>query len=128
MPQNRGSWLLMVRKQGNQPPNSNARFLTTRWSLVLAAGGKADSHCHEALQALCEAYWYPLYAYARHQGQAAQDAEDLTQAFFVKLIERNLVSIADRSRANNKQTTRTRTTTRVRLIFSQFWQPDFPTV
>jgi len=63
-------------------------FETTRWSLVLAAGGDNSSAAREALGVLCDTYWYPLYAYARRRGAAADDARDLTQAFLTSLIER----------------------------------------
>lgn len=66
---------------------ARSRFETTRWSLVAAAGGD-DSRAHRALATLCEAYWYPLYAYVRRQGFDADDARDLTQSFFVRLLER----------------------------------------
>ena len=68
---------------------SHARFATTHWSVVLAAGNKANSQCSMALQALCQTYWYPLYAYVRHQGATPQDAEDLIQSFFVFLLEKD---------------------------------------
>ncbi len=71
------------------PSDSHARFATTRWSVVLAAGDKADSQCAAALQTLCQTYWYPLYAYVRHRGTGPQDAEDLVQAFFVFLLEKD---------------------------------------
>jgi RNA polymerase sigma-70 factor (ECF subfamily) len=63
------------------------RFDTTRWSLVLAAGGD-DPASRAALATLCEAYWYPLYAFVRRQGRSADDARDLTQAFLASLLER----------------------------------------
>jgi len=65
------------------------RFQTTRWSLVRAAAGDESPAAREALAALCEAYWYPLYAYVRRQGQAPEDAQDATQAFFARLLERH---------------------------------------
>src|SRR5260221_14541710 len=65
-----------------------ARFDTTRWSLVLAAGSDHSLAARPALAALCDAYWYPLYAYVRRQGHSADDARDLTQSFFVTLLER----------------------------------------
>jgi len=74
------------------------RFETTRWSLVLAAGGDSPSAAHRALAALCEAYWYPLYAYVRRQGYAAEDARDLTQSFFALLLERHDVQDVRRER------------------------------
>jgi len=64
------------------------RFQTTRWSLVLAAGGDHSSAAHLALATLCEIYWYPLYAYVRRHGHDAEESQDLTQAFFAKLLER----------------------------------------
>lgn len=59
-------------------------FATTRWTMVRAAGASAA----EALESLCGAYWFPLYAYVRRHGFSKEDAEDLTQAFFAKLLER----------------------------------------
>jgi RNA polymerase sigma factor (sigma-70 family) len=59
-------------------------FATTRWTMVRAAGAAAD----DALESLCTAYWFPIYAYVRRHGFSKEDAEDLTQAFFAKLLER----------------------------------------
>lgn len=59
-------------------------FATTRWTLVRAAGASAA----DALESLCSAYWFPLYAYVRRHGFSKEDAEDMTQAFFAKLLER----------------------------------------
>ena len=87
----------MTRNRDHQRP-SHAHFATTHWSVVLAAGNRADSHCAEALQTLCETYWVPLYAYARQHGHSAPDAEDLTQSFLIKVIEKNLMQRADRER------------------------------
>jgi RNA polymerase sigma-70 factor (ECF subfamily) len=63
-------------------------FETTRWSLVVAAGGDNSSAARDALAALCEAYWYPLYAYVRRRGVDVDDARDLTQGFLTSLLER----------------------------------------
>ncbi|MGB6222237.1 RNA polymerase sigma factor [Haloferula sp.] len=63
-------------------------FATTRWTLVQAAGGGQSLAADEALEVLCSAYWYPLYAFVRRQGFSSEDAEDLTQGFFVMLLER----------------------------------------
>jgi RNA polymerase sigma-70 factor (ECF subfamily) len=70
-------------------------FATTRWSLVLAAGtpGSAD-----ALAALSTTYWYPIYAFIRRSGCSAHDAEDLTQQFFARLLEKNFLAGADRAK------------------------------
>jgi RNA polymerase sigma-70 factor (ECF subfamily) len=65
-----------------------ASFQTTRWSLVVAAGGDNSSAARAALASLCELYWYPLYAYIRRHGYSPDDASDLTQAFFTSLLER----------------------------------------
>lgn len=63
-------------------------FETTRWSLVVAAGGDDSSAARAALATLCETYWYPLYAYVRRWGVSADDASDLTQSFLMSLLER----------------------------------------
>ncbi|MCO6047340.1 ECF-type sigma factor [Aeoliella sp. ICT_H6.2] len=78
---------------------SNRRdFATTQWSIVLAAGQPEDSDARAALSQLCEAYWYPLYAYVRRRVKNVADAQDLTQAFFVHLLEQGAVARADRVR------------------------------
>jgi len=64
-------------------------FATTRWTVVLAAGRKASPQSDQALEELCRTYWYPLYVYVRRQGHTREDAEDLTQAFFARFLERN---------------------------------------
>lgn len=65
-----------------------SQFDTTRWSLVVAAGGDDSRAAREALGVLCEAYWYPLYAYVRRRGADPDDARDLTQGFLASLLER----------------------------------------
>ena len=64
-------------------------FATTHWSVVLAAGGDSSSAVRDALEKLCRAYWYPLYAFVRRQGIEVADAQDLTQEFFARLLSRN---------------------------------------
>ena len=76
----------------------SARFDTTQWSQVVLAGGKGDADARSALEALCEAYWYPLYAYARRQGLDAEVARDRTQGFFAHLLESDLLTVADPER------------------------------
>ena len=71
------------------PIDRHARFETTRWSLVQALSQSEVSTARDALAILCQIYWYPLYAYVRRQGHPVEDAQDLTQAFFVQLLERN---------------------------------------
>jgi RNA polymerase sigma factor (sigma-70 family) len=75
------------------------RFATTRWSVVLAAGTDLGSTgAREALTTLCETYWYPLYAFLRGRGHRADEAEDLTQAFFARVIEKHAFQHADPAR------------------------------
>ena len=64
-------------------------FVTTHWSVVLAAKDKSSPDSAAALEALCRAYWYPLYAFVRRQGQTACDAQDLTQEFFARLLAKD---------------------------------------
>lgn len=66
-------------------------FATTRWTVVLAAGLRGAPQADVALEELCRTYWYPLYAYVRRQGHSREDAEDLTQAFFARLLEKNFL-------------------------------------
>ena len=74
-------------------------FATTRWSVVLAAGAASSSSgVHEALATLCETYWYPLYAFLRSRHYGAEDAQDLTQAFFARLLEKQAIRQADPAR------------------------------
>src|SRR5262245_28568952 len=73
-------------------------FATTNWSVVLAAGQNDSPKASAALEQLCRTYWYPLYAYVRRKGYSADDAQDLTQEFFARLLARNYLSVADRNR------------------------------
>lgn len=75
-----------------------ASFRTTRWSVVLAAQGKASGDAVQSLEALCRQYWPPLYAYVRQRGHAEHDAQDLTQAFFTRFLEKQWLTAADRER------------------------------
>jgi len=79
-------------------PFGPSRFATTRWSLVLAAGERNSPQSADALAALCEAYWYPLYAFVRRRGHDADGARDLTQAFFTRLLEKNDLAAAQPER------------------------------
>jgi RNA polymerase sigma-70 factor (ECF subfamily) len=73
-------------------------FATTHWSAVLQAGRPDSPEAARALAELCRVYWYPLYAYVRRQGFDVPTAQDLTQDFFAKMLEKNYVGIADRRR------------------------------
>ena len=74
------------------------RFATTRWSLVTTAAGDDLTRSEHALAELCEQYWMPLYAYVRRRGHDVDDARDLTQAFFAKLLEKQDLRVADPAR------------------------------
>ena len=73
-------------------------FVTTHWSIVLTAGRNDTTRADDALANLCQTYWYPLYAYVRRRGYSPEDAQDLTQEFFARLLERNWVGRADQQR------------------------------
>jgi RNA polymerase sigma factor (sigma-70 family) len=76
-----------------------ASFQTTQWTLVLQAGQLESSEsAQEALSAFCEDYWPPLYAFLRHRRYAPADAQDLVQAFFLYLFEKNTLERADREK------------------------------
>jgi len=81
---------------GNPP--GVGRFRTTRWSLVLSAADEARRPEAAALDELCAAYWYPLYAFARRSGRDEADAQDLVQGFFATLIEKDYLADADPTR------------------------------
>ncbi|WP_234043153.1 RNA polymerase sigma factor [Luteolibacter yonseiensis] len=99
----------------------NPLFLTTRWTLVASAGGGESRPAEVALEAICQAYWFPLYAFVRRYGHTREQAEDLTQAFFMDLLERKPWQQLDQERgkfrafllaalknflANHRETTR----------------------
>ena len=74
------------------------RFASTRWSVVAAAGRKDSPEARAALAVLCRVYWYPLYAYARRRLARPDDAQDLTQEFFARLLEKDYLQAADPAR------------------------------
>ncbi len=73
----------------------SSQFPTTRWTLVIAAGDPERKDARSALVSLCENYWYPLYAYVRRRGYQADQAQDLTQEFFIRLLEGRYLDRAD---------------------------------
>jgi DNA-directed RNA polymerase specialized sigma24 family protein len=84
--------------KGTEDPGCVGAFNTTHWSVVLAAGQAESSQSTAALEKLCRTYWYPLYMYVRRQGNSPEDAQDLTQDFFSRLLAKNYLAKADRER------------------------------
>ena len=82
---------------GASSSNAPGIFPNTRWSLVLAARLPPPESA-AALESLCRAYWFPIYAYVRRCGQAPEDAQDLTQEFFCRLLEKRWLESADREK------------------------------
>jgi len=83
-------------EQGSQESSAPGDiFATTHWTVVLAAGRQHSPQAAHALEELCHTYWYPLYAYVRRRGHSKEDAEDLTQAFFTRLLEKNFLANLD---------------------------------
>ena len=101
------SWIVWVRLNTSTKTRASstddstprrAAFVTTHWSVVLAAGGKDTVRARDALARLCQTYWYPLYAYVRQRGYAPHDAQDLTQEFFARLLEKNTLGAITREK------------------------------
>jgi RNA polymerase sigma-70 factor (ECF subfamily) len=80
------------------PPVSDAWFVTTHWSVVLSAREKDSPRSAAALETLCRTYWYPLYAFLRRQGRPPADAQDLTQGFFARLLQKDYLQAAAREK------------------------------
>ena len=81
--------------RGGASAAGSAEFTATHWSVVLAAGQQESPRAAEALETLCRTYWYPLYAYVRRRGYGHEDAQDLTQAFLLQLLERKSLARVD---------------------------------
>lgn len=83
----------------SQTPDVERRaFATTSWSMVLEAADSDQENQTLALAELCQAYWFPLYAFVRRKGIGRSEAEDMTQAFFTELLEKNRLAHAEPSR------------------------------
>ncbi len=76
-------------------PGSRASFPTTHWSVVAQVAGASTTQAREALDLLCRAYWFPIYAFIRRKGHDPESSRDLTQAYFQRLLEKDLVLAAD---------------------------------
>jgi len=90
------------RAHSDSEPGTEAQqpgvFVTTHWSLVLTAARQDTRSARKALEDLCRTYWLPLYTYVRRRGLSVEDAQDLTQAFFAKLLERQWLACAEEAR------------------------------
>jgi len=82
----------------NFGPSNRPRFATTHWSVVLAAGKSSSANQKQALETLCQTYWFPLYAYLRRRGYDTHQAEDYTQGFFADILEKHDLRAADPER------------------------------
>jgi RNA polymerase sigma-70 factor (ECF subfamily) len=86
---------------------SNAAFPTTRWSRILAAGDRSDPEARAALAELCASYWYPIYAFIRRRGIGPDLAPDLTQEYFARLLDTDVLARADRRKGRFRSFLRT---------------------
>jgi DNA-directed RNA polymerase specialized sigma24 family protein len=86
----------MAETDSNEP--LEGRFPSTHWSRVVEASDPASPHAREALSALCQAYWYPLYAFIRRRGHNADETLDLTQEYFARLLEKGVLAAADQAK------------------------------
>jgi len=91
----------------NACPSERGVFSTTHWSVVLAAGQRESVRSAEALEFLCRQYWPPVYAFIRRRGHQPDDAQDLTQEFFARLIEKDFLASYDTARARLRTFLRT---------------------
>jgi RNA polymerase sigma factor (sigma-70 family) len=80
------------------PSPRHPAFVTTQWTVVLSAASSDTPRARAALENLCQTYWHPLYAYVRRRGYSPEDAQDLTQEFFARLLERNAVATVAREK------------------------------
>lgn len=85
-------------KTSSAPINPRAVFATTHWSVVLSAAGTDTTQARVAWEQLARIYWYPIYFFIRRQGHSTHDAQDLTQEFFSRLLEKHWLADADQSR------------------------------
>ncbi|MGO9465656.1 MAG: RNA polymerase sigma factor [Isosphaeraceae bacterium] len=82
----------------NPDKPATASFPTTQWSLIIKAGTPASSQARAALEELCSIYWYPLYAFIRRKGNAPDRALDLTQDFFARVLEKDILTSVDQGK------------------------------
>lgn len=82
----------------SEPPTASKNFRTTHWSLVLNAQSHDEADAAQSLDVLCRQYWPPLYSYVRRCGHSPHDAQDLTQEFFARLLQKHWLNAADRTK------------------------------
>ena len=85
-----------MKRDHGPPAEGAASFHTTRWTMVMRAAQSQAQGGQSALAELCRLYWYPLYIFARRRGHSPEDAQDLTQGFFLHLLERRALTGVDR--------------------------------
>src|SRR5947208_290018 len=92
--------LLVNGKNGQQGDSGPHEFMTTRWSVILSAAnlGNEEQKARDALAELCRTYWRPIFSFVRARGYSIEDAQDLTQDFFVSILKDNWLQHADRNR------------------------------
>lgn len=84
--------------EGMEKPSIRRIFATTHWSVVLEACEGDPVASRQALEALCQSYWYPIYVYVRRKGHGPEEAQDLTQEFFLQFIAKEHLRLADRNK------------------------------
>jgi RNA polymerase sigma factor (sigma-70 family) len=87
---------ILVERNHGPPAEGAASFHTTRWTVVMKAAQSQAQGAQSALAELCRLYWYPLYIFARRRGHAPDDAQDLTQGFFLHILEQRALAGVDR--------------------------------
>ena len=90
----------MSGKNGHESQGKQREFVTTRWSLIVSAAnlGTEEQKARDALAELCRTYWRPIFLFVRARGYSVEDAQDLTQDFFVTILKKNWLQHADRNR------------------------------
>src|ERR1044071_9787879 len=88
----------VVGSVGKTEHGGAAQFTTTHWSVVLSAGRQESDTAYASLEKLCRNYWYPLYVFVRRKGYPPHEAQDLTQGFFARLLEKNYLAGLDRTK------------------------------
>lgn len=88
----------MPSSNASSPPKPGSVFPTTSWTLVQRIQRGSPEDARHALEEVCKSYWYPVYSWLRRSGQSQHDAEDLTQVFFIRIIEDQSISHAKEER------------------------------